>query len=89
MKEYRTLMARCVGEYIVSLRKDKHIRQEDLAARAGVSLRSLRMIEKGEVSASLYTLVLLSEALGERFEDLWENVRKNLALQRKNEGVRG
>lgn len=70
MKEYRTLMARCVGEYIVSL-------------------RSLRMIEKGEVSASLYTLVLLSEALGERFEDLWENVRKNLALERKNEGVRG
>lgn len=36
MDEERTLMAQLIGEYIVSTRRDKHIRQYALAARADI-----------------------------------------------------
>ena len=49
MDEERTLMAQLIGEYIVSTRRDKHIRQYALAARADIPQRTLRTLEKGEV----------------------------------------
>ena len=42
MSSERVLMAKVIGEYIVSLRKDKEISQEDLARHSGLNQRSLR-----------------------------------------------
>lgn len=43
----RILMAKVIGEYIVSLRRDKGIAQKKLALFSGVPERTLRRIEKG------------------------------------------
>lgn len=56
MSSERVLMAKVIGEYIVSLRKDKEISQEDLARHSGLNQRSLRRIEAGEVSVTVYSL---------------------------------
>lgn len=45
MDDGRVLLARVIGEYVVSLRKDKNIRQERLARLAGVEQRTPGALE--------------------------------------------
>lgn len=52
-----------VGESLKKLRLSRNIEQKEVAARAGVSLRTLQSLENGEGS-SLNTLVLVVRALG-------------------------
>ena len=80
MSSERVLMAKVIGEYIVSLRKDKEISQEDLARHSGLNQRSLRRIEAGEVSVTVYSL---SKVLDEDITVFWRKVRKNLELMGK------
>ena len=82
MSSERVLMAKVIGEYIVSLRKDKEISQEDLARHSGLSQRSLRRIEAGEVSVTVYSL---SKVLDEDITVFWRKVRKNLELMGEEE----
>lgn len=49
MDEERTLMAQLIGEYIVSTRRDKHIRQYALAARADIPQRTLRTLKRARL----------------------------------------
>ena len=47
----RILLANVIGECIKSLQLDKNINQKELALLSGVSERSLRRIERGQVQA--------------------------------------
>lgn len=46
------------------LRYDRKLTQEELAARAGLSMRYVGSIERGAVSASVSVLGKIAEALG-------------------------
>lgn len=65
MDDGRVLLAKVIGEYVVSLRKDKNIRQERLAQLAGVEQRTLRRLERGQVDVSVFVLRQVVLALGE------------------------
>ena len=45
-------------------RHDQHMTQEELAERAGLSVRYVGAIERGDVSASVTVLEQIAEALG-------------------------
>ena len=85
MSSERVLMAKVIGEYIVSLRKDKEISQEDLARNSGLNQRSLRRIETGEVSVTVYSLNKVLQVLDEDITVFWRKVRKNLELMGEEE----
>lgn len=53
-----------VGANIRRLRKARGLSQEALAAEAGMSMRYLAGLERGEENPSLAFLVKLAEALG-------------------------
>ncbi|WP_287183835.1 helix-turn-helix transcriptional regulator [Paraburkholderia sp.] len=52
-----------VGDHLKTLRVHKNLDQATVAARAGISVRSLRNLESGNGS-SLHTLILVLRALG-------------------------
>lgn len=47
---------------------------------SGVSERSLRRIERGQVNVNVYVLRQLVMALGEEMPDFWRIVEKNMEL---------
>ena len=47
-----------IGECIKSLQLDKNINQKELALLSGVSKRSLRRIERGQVKAVSYSILI-------------------------------
>ena len=51
-------------------RQDRHMTQEELAERAGLSARYVGAIERGDVSASVTVLGQIAEALGVEPGDL-------------------
>ena len=54
----RILLAKVIGEYVESLRSDKELNQAQLALLSGVSKRSLRRIERGQVQAVSYSILI-------------------------------
>ena len=84
METERALLAKVVGEYLVSLRKDKNIRQEELARRSGIEQRSLRRIELGIVSVTFFSLRRLLKTLDEDWAEFWDKVDKNMELRMKD-----
>ena len=76
----RILLANVIGECIKSLQLDKNINQKELALLSGVSERSLRRIERGQVNVNVYVLRQLVLALGEEMPDFWRIVKKNMEL---------
>lgn len=53
-----------VGEKIRSLRQKKGMLQRELAQKAGVPVRTIGRIERGEVDVRLSTLAKIATALG-------------------------
>lgn len=82
MNDEERLMARIIGEYIASLRWEKHIKQYSLAQKTGIPLRSLRVIEKGEVDVSARLLSKIVKELGEDMGEFWKKVEKNMEVMR-------
>ena len=76
----RILLANVIGECIKSLELDKGINQQELAQRSGIPLRSLRRIERGEVSVNVYSLRQVVLALGEEMTEFWRIVEKNMEV---------
>ena len=76
----RILMAKVIGEYIVSLRRDKGIAQKKLALFSGVPERTLRRIEKGQIDVDFCTLVEILTALKEDFAGFYLKLMKNLQV---------
>ena len=54
----RILLANVIGECIKSLQLDKNINQKELALLSGVSKRSLRRIERWQVQAVSYSILI-------------------------------
>lgn len=54
----RILLVNVIGECIKSLQLDKNINQKELALLSGVSERSLRRIERGQVKAVSYSILI-------------------------------
>lgn len=74
----RILLANVIGECIKSLELDKGMNQQELAQRSGIPLRSLRRIERGEVSVNVYSLRQVVLALGEEMTEFWRIVENNM-----------
>lgn len=55
--------ARALGLLLVDLRRERNLTQVDVAARAGLAVRSLRRLEQGERRTRLSTLQRLATAL--------------------------
>lgn len=69
-----------IGRNIVVLRKARHLTQEQLALRAGMSVSFLRSIEHGQANPSLKSLERLAEILD---VDVWAF----MLLQRADESI--
>ncbi|MDX3926715.1 helix-turn-helix transcriptional regulator [Agrobacterium larrymoorei] len=55
------------------IRHDQNLTQEELADRAGLSMRYIGAIERGDVSASVTVLGQIAEALGIEPGELLKN----------------
>lgn len=82
MNEDGRLLAKVIGEYLVSLRWEQHIKQQSLADKLQITRRGLRKIEKGEVDVSARLLIKIVEALGEDMGEFWKKVEKNMDVMR-------
>jgi len=65
-----------LGQRVAELRDAKAMTQDDLAARAGVSLRYVQRVEAADVSPSIPKLVDLAEALDVGMTELFEEPRE-------------
>ena len=72
MNNFRENMAHYFGEIVFSLRREKHMKQEDLALQTGISRRTIRRIEKGEACTDFVSMYIICAALGERWGDVWQ-----------------
>jgi len=61
---------------IKRLRLDKKISQEDLAAKAGLSLNAMGLIEQGKRWPRLATLLKISDALGMTIEEVLKGIQR-------------
>ena len=61
---------RSVGENIRKAREAKGLLQRELAKNAGVPVRTIGRIERGEVDARLSTLARIADAMGLELEKL-------------------
>lgn len=76
----RILLAKVIGEYIESLRRDRNLNQQELTLLSGVPERSLRRIERGEVNVNVYSLRQVVLALDEEMPEFWRVVEKNMQV---------
>lgn len=68
------------GEHIRLLRTDRLMTQDQLAARSGLSVDSVRRIERGELSPSLATVTKLAHGLQIRLVTLFTAMERPHAL---------
>jgi XRE family transcriptional regulator, regulator of sulfur utilization len=61
---------RSLGAKIRQARLEKDLSLEELAFRSGITLETLRTIEKGEANPRLTTLCQIAKALDRRLEEL-------------------
>jgi transcriptional regulator with XRE-family HTH domain len=59
-----------VGDAIRTLRKERELTQEGLAAAAGLNLSYLSAVERADNNPTLTTLIAISNALGLTLEEL-------------------
>lgn len=60
------------GKRVVALRAARHWTQEDLASRAGISVRSISSIENGVYSITLENIEKLAKAFGLSIAELFD-----------------
>lgn len=61
-----------LGQKITEIRKRKSLSQEELSDKAGISLRTLQRIEKGETEPRGYTLKSVCQALEVDVEEVYD-----------------
>ena len=64
-----------IGKRVRDLRITVPITQEELAAKTGISVSFLSMIERGERRPTLKTLVVISEAMGVTLSQFFSEVK--------------
>jgi len=65
-----TSIHRKVGSHIRTLREGKSWLQRELAKKAGLPLRTIGRIERGEVDVRLSTIAKIAHSLGVSLKDL-------------------
>ena len=63
-------LATKIGENIKKLRKDKGMNQSQLARACGMDRQHMEKIENAKVSANVYTLYIISQALNVKMSEL-------------------
>lgn len=65
-----------IGQYIGYLRREKNIKQKDLARGANLSRVAISLIENGHCIPRPRTVALISEAMGVSARELWDGCIK-------------
>lgn len=63
-------LATKIGENIKALRKAKGLNQSQLARACGMDRQHMEKIENAKVSANVYTLYIIAEALNVKMSEL-------------------
>lgn len=63
-------LATKIGENIKALRKAKALNQSQLARACGMDRQHMEKIENAKVSANVYTLYIIAEALNVKMSEL-------------------
>lgn len=71
-----------LGKKITALRTAKGLTQEELVEKSKVSVRTIQRIEAGEVMPRMYTVKILLEALGERYESILNKQTTTMETQK-------
>lgn len=66
-----------IGRNIRKFRKERHLRQEDLAEKTGLSANYIGMVERGEKTPSLETLIRIINALQVSADVILSDVLEN------------
>ncbi len=66
----KTDLAVKIGENIKKIRKGKGLNQSQLARACGMDRQHMEKIENAKVSANVYTLYIISEALKVKMSEL-------------------
>lgn len=66
----KTDLAVKIGENIKRIRKGKGLNQSQLARACGMDRQHMEKIENAKVSANVYTLYIISEALKVKMSDI-------------------
>ncbi len=82
LSRYNCQQMDALGSNIALARKKRKIRQEDMAKRAAISVKTYRKIEKGDpaVAIGLYLAVLSIMSLDLPFSDLAEPTKDKIGL---------
>src|SRR5258705_7442761 len=75
------------GKLIREIRLKKGLTQEELAAKTGISARTIQRIEQGKVSPRSYSLQILADALEVKFEQLCNNTSANEPVHTSEERI--
>ncbi len=67
-----------LGKKIAELRQQKNLTQDELVEKCNVNVRTIQRIEAGEVTPRNSTLKIITEALGEDFNQLFEEEKSTL-----------
>jgi transcriptional regulator with XRE-family HTH domain len=76
-----------IGSRIRSLRQQRELTQEELAARAGLTKGFISQIERDLTSISLDSLIQILEALGEKAPDFFGDIEKEKIVYRTGDRV--
>lgn len=66
-----------LGKKLAALRQQKNLTQDELVEKCNVNVRTIQRIEAGEVTPRTSTLKIITEALGENFDQLFEEEKKS------------
>ncbi len=60
-----------ISTFVKEKRKEKHLKQRELANRSAISLRNIQLIEAGQCAPSVETALRLARFLGVSVEELF------------------
>ena len=66
------------GQVLVSLRKEKNLKQAELAELSYMDVTYISDLERGLYMPSLHTLLKLAQGLGESFEEMAKKIEITL-----------
>ena len=63
-----------LGKKIKEIRENKNISLEEVAKLSGLHRTTLSIIEKGEMSITLYSIAMIANALNVKLSELFKNL---------------
>jgi transcriptional regulator with XRE-family HTH domain len=69
-----------LGERIAEIRKERNLKQTELAFRCGMKKENMNRIEKGKTNPSALKLKRIAKELGVHVTELFENLRTTLKI---------